>query len=251
VVLLEVLCARPAIELSCPSEQVNLAEWGLLCKNNGKLEEIVDSSIKEQINQNSLRIFSEIVEKCLQDDGCDRPTMVDVLWDLEYVLQLHREPNEDSSSSAFVSLQLRNDECLPSLSTLIEVDGMSIDRVDESTSTTLMTLDRISCEANQGTTIKSHHKLILTLHRSTNSHSIAYHTIVILFKVEQVKEILCDSVIAIIFKLIFSNIKIFSLSIRSILSSTNQLKPKILTHFTLISHAHSHPLHKSTRLKLK
>jgi serine/threonine protein kinase len=65
VVLLEVLCARPAIELSCPSEQVNLAEWGLLCKNNGKLEEIVDSSIKEQINQNSLRIFSEIVEKCL------------------------------------------------------------------------------------------------------------------------------------------------------------------------------------------
>ncbi|KAK2366029.1 receptor protein kinase HERK [Trifolium repens] len=155
VVLLEVLCARPAIELSCPSEQVNLAEWGLLCKNNGKLEEIVDSSIKEQINQNSLRIFSEIVEKCLQDDGCDRPTMVDVLWDLEYALQLHREPNEDSSSSAFVSLQLHNDECLPSLSTLIEVDGMSIDRVDESKSTTLVTIDRISCEANQGTTINS------------------------------------------------------------------------------------------------
>ena len=59
VVLLEVLCARPAIELSCPSEQVNLAEWGLLCKDKGILEEIVDPSIKAQINQNSLRIFSE------------------------------------------------------------------------------------------------------------------------------------------------------------------------------------------------
>ncbi|MCH81589.1 putative receptor-like protein kinase [Trifolium medium] len=155
VVLLEVLCARPAIELSCPSEQVNLAEWGLLCKNNGKLEEIVDPFIKEQINQNSLRIFGEIVEKCLQDDGCDRPTMVDVLWDLEYVLQLHRELHEDSSRSAFVSLQLPNVQRLLSLSTLIEVDGMSIDKVDESKSTTLMTLDRISCEANQGTTINS------------------------------------------------------------------------------------------------
>jgi serine/threonine protein kinase len=154
VVLLEVLCARPAIDLSCPNEQVNLAEWGLLCKEKGILEEIVDPSITRQINQNSLSIFSETVEKCLQDYGCDRPTMVDV-WDLEYALQLQIEPHEDSSSSAFGSLQLPNVQHLPSMSTLIEVDGMSIGRVDESETTTSMMLDRISCEANQGTTINS------------------------------------------------------------------------------------------------
>ncbi|KAK2356940.1 receptor protein kinase HERK [Trifolium repens] len=154
VVLLEVLCARPAIDLSCPNEQVNLAEWGLLCKEKGILEEIVDPSITRQINQNSLRIFSETVEKCLQDYVCDRPTMVDV-WDLEYALQLQIEPHEDSSSSAFGSLQLPNVQHLASMSTLIEVDGMSIGRVDESETTTSMMLDRISCEANQGTTINS------------------------------------------------------------------------------------------------
>ncbi|GAU12531.1 hypothetical protein TSUD_182450 [Trifolium subterraneum] len=155
VVLLEVLCARPAIDLSCPSEQVNLAEWGLLCKEKGILEEIVDPSIVRQINQNSLRVFSETVEKCLKDYGCDRPTMLDVLWDLEYALQLQIEPHEDSSSSAFLSLQLPKIYRLPSPSTLTEVDGIFIGRVDESETTTSMMLDRISCEANQGTTINS------------------------------------------------------------------------------------------------
>ncbi|CAL5197755.1 unnamed protein product [Lathyrus oleraceus] len=138
VVLLEVLCARPAIEPELPREQVNLAEWGLFCKDKGILEDIIDPSIKGQIDQNSLRKFSETVEKCLQDDGSDRPSMGDVLWDLEYALQLqrgaiHREPHEDSSSSASVSIQLPNVRRFPSLSTLSEIDDMSIGRVtDES-----------------------------------------------------------------------------------------------------------------------
>lgn len=140
VVLLEVLCARPAIEPLLPREQVNLAEWGIHCKDKGILEEIIDPSIKGQIDQNSLRKFGETVEKCLQDDGSDRPTMGDVLWDLEYALQLqrgaiHREPHEDSSSSASASLQLPNVRRLPSLSTLSEVDDLSIVRgIDESDS---------------------------------------------------------------------------------------------------------------------
>ena len=140
VVLLEVLCARPAIEPSLPREQANLAQWGIFCKDKGLLEDIIDPSIKGQIDPNSLRKFSETVEKCLQDDGCDRPSMGDVLWDLEYSLQLqkgaiHREPHEDSSNSASVSIQLPNVRRLPSLSTLSEGDdtSMSIGRVmDES-----------------------------------------------------------------------------------------------------------------------
>ncbi|XP_027346185.1 probable receptor-like protein kinase At2g23200 [Abrus precatorius] len=141
VVLLEVLCARPVIDPSLPRDQINLAEWGMFCKNKGIIEDIIDLSIKGQIDQNSLRKFSETVEKCLQDDGSDRPTMGDVLWDLEYALQLQRganaiqrEPHEDSSSSASASLQLPNVRRLPSLSTLSEVDDSSIVRVDESDS---------------------------------------------------------------------------------------------------------------------
>ncbi|KEH31502.1 LRR receptor-like kinase [Medicago truncatula] len=131
VVLLEVLCARTAIEPSLPREQVNLAQWGIFCKDKGILEDIIDPSIKGQIDPNSLRKFSEKVEKCLQDDGCDRPSMGNVMWDLEYSLQLqrgavHREPHEDSSNSASVSIQLPNVRRLPSLNTLSEVDDMSM-----------------------------------------------------------------------------------------------------------------------------
>ncbi|KAL5064026.1 hypothetical protein RYX36_025763 [Vicia faba] len=140
VVVLEVLCARPAIEQSLPRERVNLAEWGVLCKDKGMMEDIIDPSIKGQIDQNSLRKFSDIVEKCLQEDGSDRPSMGDVLWDLEYALQLqrgeiHRQPHADSSSSALVSIQLPNVRRFPSLSTLSEKDDMSIGRVTDESDT--------------------------------------------------------------------------------------------------------------------
>ncbi|KAL0543103.1 hypothetical protein IC582_018190 [Cucumis melo] len=105
VVLLEVLCARLALNPTLPNEQINLAEWGLKCKKMELLEEIIDPKLKGQIDPNSLRKFSDTIEKCLQDDGENRPTMGDVVWDLEYALQLqqnvhHRMPHEDSETNA-------------------------------------------------------------------------------------------------------------------------------------------------------
>ncbi|KAK0606149.1 hypothetical protein LWI29_034595 [Acer saccharum] len=127
VVLLEVLCARPAIDPLLPRDQVNLADWGMLCKNKGCLEDIVDPLIKDQINPNSLKKFAETFEKCLQEDSSDRPTMGDVLWDLEYALQLQqsptkREPHEDSTTDASDVLTLPNVRRVPSLSESIVVE---------------------------------------------------------------------------------------------------------------------------------
>ncbi|KAK8946248.1 Receptor-like protein kinase HERK 1 [Platanthera guangdongensis] len=97
IVLFEVLCARPAIR-----DNVNLAELALHWQRKGKLEKIVDPKLEGDISENSLRKFGETAAKCLADYGVDRPSIGDVLWNLEYALQLQetqlsREPFEDSA----------------------------------------------------------------------------------------------------------------------------------------------------------
>ncbi|TYG40544.1 hypothetical protein ES288_D12G101400v1 [Gossypium darwinii] len=130
VVLLEVLCARPAINPTLPREQVNLAEWGMFCKKKGLLDQIVDPSVKAQINPNSLRKFVEIAEKCLQEYGADRPSLSDVAWDLEYALQLQQtavvqEPY-DSTTGASSLLRSSSIRRLPSITAEFYSDEMSL-----------------------------------------------------------------------------------------------------------------------------
>ncbi|KAE8715722.1 Detected protein of unknown function [Hibiscus syriacus] len=92
VVLLEVLCVRPAVISSNRREEVNLAEWGMLWLRNGQLEKIIDPMLVDTINPSSLRKFVETAEKCLRPSGRERSIMRDMLYDLEYALQLQLSP---------------------------------------------------------------------------------------------------------------------------------------------------------------
>jgi hypothetical protein len=88
VVLLEVLCARPALNPVLPREQVNIAEWAMSWQKKGLLDQIVDPALFGKISAASLKKYADTAEKCLVDYGSDRPGMEDVLWNLEYALQL-------------------------------------------------------------------------------------------------------------------------------------------------------------------
>ncbi|KAL5731605.1 hypothetical protein ACHQM5_004316 [Ranunculus cassubicifolius] len=115
VVLFEVICARPVINPSLPKDQINLAEWAIRWQRQGSLETIVDPNLKGLYSPETLKKFGEIAEKCLADEGKNRPTMGDVLWHLEYVLQLHeastrREIRDGSFSSSQIPTNVANQE---------------------------------------------------------------------------------------------------------------------------------------------
>ncbi|XP_022887135.1 receptor-like protein kinase FERONIA [Olea europaea var. sylvestris] len=94
VVLLEILCARPALNPTLPKEQVSLAELALHCHNNGILDRIMDPYLKGKVAPECFKKFAETAVKCLSEAGTERPSMGDVLWNLEFALQLQKSADE-------------------------------------------------------------------------------------------------------------------------------------------------------------
>ncbi|KAI3761302.1 hypothetical protein L1987_51714 [Smallanthus sonchifolius] len=85
---------------------VNLAEWAMHKQRKGVIDTIVDPIIAKTISSESLIKYVEAAEKCLAEYGVDRPSMGDVLWNLEFALQLQDAslqldpPEEDDTCKA-------------------------------------------------------------------------------------------------------------------------------------------------------
>ena len=105
VVLFEVLCARAVIVPWVPDEQVNLAEWGKTCYRRGTLLEIIDERISDQIAPGCLMKFCELANSCLHQEGCERPAMDEVVWGLEFALELQKGAHKVGGNVSDVMLE--------------------------------------------------------------------------------------------------------------------------------------------------
>ncbi|MFS7923075.1 putative protein kinase RLK-Pelle-LRR-I-1 family [Helianthus anomalus] len=85
VVLLEVLCGKLCFEYSNGKIQIFVPVWKESYGQN-KLQEIIFDALKQQMDQYSLKTYSDIAFKCLHGSREERPTMPHVVEELETAL---------------------------------------------------------------------------------------------------------------------------------------------------------------------
>ncbi|KAG2714296.1 hypothetical protein I3760_03G020100 [Carya illinoinensis] len=95
VVLWEVLCARKALDQKLEEEQWNLANWVTKCIDRGTIGQIIDPYLKGKIAPKSFKMYVEVAEGCVREQGIHRPTMDDVMEKLRFALEL--QENEDAA----------------------------------------------------------------------------------------------------------------------------------------------------------
>ncbi|KAL6222544.1 hypothetical protein ACLB2K_005936 [Fragaria x ananassa] len=94
VVLLEMLTGLKTIDFNRPKEQIKLVDWAtpLLCDET-KLQTIMDEQMEGQCSSQEALHTAELTLRCLQTDPERRPSMKEVVEELEHVRGLKEEPN--------------------------------------------------------------------------------------------------------------------------------------------------------------
>lgn len=101
VVLFEVFCGRPAVNPMAAEEdgeEIGLVQWAWQCHLSGEFHRMVDPHLKGRVPSDCLKAFVDIGIKCLAEKSTDRPTMGEVLSNLEKLLLLQESPDEEETN---------------------------------------------------------------------------------------------------------------------------------------------------------
>ncbi|KAL8471797.1 hypothetical protein ACS0TY_029142 [Phlomoides rotata] len=101
MVLLEALCGRRPVDFQVSEDERMLSSWARdkICK--GEANQIVDSSLRDEISPNSLEVFMKVALKCLEDDPNNRPTMSQVVIQLEVAAAIEQRDSRNLTVSSY------------------------------------------------------------------------------------------------------------------------------------------------------
>ncbi|KAF3954327.1 hypothetical protein CMV_020309 [Castanea mollissima] len=71
-------------------QELIIANWARKCAENGTIYEIIDPYLKGKIAPECFKVYVEVAENCVRDQGVQRPTMNDVMERLEFALELQQ-----------------------------------------------------------------------------------------------------------------------------------------------------------------
>ncbi|KAF6991214.1 hypothetical protein CFC21_008324 [Triticum aestivum] len=101
IVLLEVITGHPAIQQF--EEVVHIVQWARLRLTGGNIEEVVDTRMQADYNINGVWKAVDLALKCAEHAPGQRPTMTDVVAQLQHCLELEGEDhtNDNNANSGF------------------------------------------------------------------------------------------------------------------------------------------------------
>ncbi|PWA83408.1 protein kinase-like domain, Phloem protein 2-like protein [Artemisia annua] len=110
VIMFEVLCGRKRMIIG--GDVQLLAEKAKHYYQEGRLDEMIDPNLRKQMDSKSLTIFSETAYNCLKEERQQRPTMDQVVKDIEEALELQwkRENMKISADEGISSNRLKRQD---------------------------------------------------------------------------------------------------------------------------------------------
>ncbi|KAG9135630.1 hypothetical protein Leryth_002368 [Lithospermum erythrorhizon] len=94
VVLMEIITGREPLNVQRPRAEWSLTEWAKRNIKNAKIEEVVDASLKGGYHAEAMWRVMEVSLACIESYSANRPTMADIVRELEDALIIENNASE-------------------------------------------------------------------------------------------------------------------------------------------------------------
>ncbi|XP_062117767.1 receptor-like protein kinase FERONIA [Humulus lupulus] len=152
IVLCEVLCGRQPIVRTAEKGQVSLAEWVQSCYQKGTLREIIDPYLTSNIVPECLKKYGELAVQCMLDNGTERPSMKDIVWSLEFAMQLQQNAEGNGAIGENIVKTMAEEEVTLLKNYSNDSDGSSICSWAYTTESKCSAMTKMISSSQQGST---------------------------------------------------------------------------------------------------